>query len=278
MINKETIISVFDGKMTLMQWLKKVEEALKDASATAFDVTRLDNERVKFSLTFANGEKLETSVLIAMKGEKGDTGTSVVRFYINEGHLFVELDNEETQDLGLINDYSNVDFIAKTLSQTLPNWTMPIQLNYSGSAELQLTQLYSRIEVIGNILYIVVNFSLTNNTGSDANMGTVASSQITLPSNIASKLFDLKNIPVSEAVGTSSTIPIAIQNANVLSSIDEVNYQYNKALSPKIILGHVGRSSPNIISITITRNSNNDVIIPNGATWYFSARMFLTLM
>ncbi len=105
MLNYETILSSFDDKVTLMQWLKKVESALQDASATAFDVTRLDNERVKFSLTFANGEKLETSVLIAIKGEKGekgDTGTSVVRFYISGGHLYVELDNGITQDLGLL--------------------------------------------------------------------------------------------------------------------------------------------------------------------------------
>ena len=32
MINYETILSMFDDKVTLMQWLKNNEEALKNAS------------------------------------------------------------------------------------------------------------------------------------------------------------------------------------------------------------------------------------------------------
>ena len=202
MLNYETILSSFNDKMTLMQWLKKVEEALKDASATAFDVTRLDNERVKFSLTFANGEKLETSVLIAIKGEKGDTGTSVVRFYIDNGHLFVELDNGITQDLGLL--FSGNINVDGTISCTSINATGEVDGHKVTGDEIvekmqgyaylprtkeniTITPIYASCVKNGNKVTFVQFLELTR-TGDVENNNAILGA-FAIPSSIGAKLY-----------------------------------------------------------------------------------------
>lgn len=54
-INKETILSVYDDKLTLMQWLKKVEDALKND--TLKDVELLQNgNNVAFKFVFEDSE------------------------------------------------------------------------------------------------------------------------------------------------------------------------------------------------------------------------------
>ena len=64
MINYDTIISNFDDKVTLYNWLRKVEEALKNASATNFVVNKKGNATLSFSITFADGETLESGDIV----------------------------------------------------------------------------------------------------------------------------------------------------------------------------------------------------------------------
>lgn len=195
MLNYETILSSYDDKMTLMQWLKKVEEALEDASATAFDVTRLDNERVKFSLSFANGEKLETSVIIAQKGEKGDTGTSVVRFYIQDGHLFVELDNGVTQDLGAlfsgnIQVNGNLEVTGEVKGSNLLEIMSGYSFDITSGLTAGVTPIYVGVCKTGNKLTIVESLII------DASqLPTVQPrfGNIIIPKEIGEKIFILPN-------------------------------------------------------------------------------------
>lgn len=94
MINYETILSSYDDKLTLMQWLKKVEAALKDASATGFHVNKRGNATITFSIDFANGETLESEPLILQQGESVESGE------IRNGHLFLTLTNGDELDCG----------------------------------------------------------------------------------------------------------------------------------------------------------------------------------
>lgn len=72
MINYDTIISNFDDKVTLYNWLRKVEEALKNASATNFVVNKKGNATLSFSITFADGETLESGDIVLQQGESVD--------------------------------------------------------------------------------------------------------------------------------------------------------------------------------------------------------------
>lgn len=125
MINYDTIISNFDDKVTLYNWLRKVEEALKNASATNFVVNKKGNATLSFSITFADGETLESGDIVLQQGESVDdariasgilqlhltNGTwltagnikPVSNFSIDENqHLIVNYQDGTSQDLGAI--------------------------------------------------------------------------------------------------------------------------------------------------------------------------------
>lgn len=58
MIKKDTIVSTTDGRLTLLQWLKKVEKALKDSTVTGFTATPTEDGKVVFAMAFADGSTI----------------------------------------------------------------------------------------------------------------------------------------------------------------------------------------------------------------------------
>ena len=58
MIKKDTILSTTDTRLTLLQWLKKVEKALKDSTVTGFTATPTEDGKVVFAMTFADGSTI----------------------------------------------------------------------------------------------------------------------------------------------------------------------------------------------------------------------------
>lgn len=94
MLNYETLLSTYDDKLTLMQWLKKVEAALKDASAVSFNVNKRGNATITFSVVFEDGSELETDPIILQQGE------SVTNATITNGHLILTISNGDALDAG----------------------------------------------------------------------------------------------------------------------------------------------------------------------------------
>ena len=74
MILKDTILSAFTDRGTLLKWLKKVETALHDSILTDISIDQISETQVKFKFTFENGDFVESSVLTLPRGEKGDKG------------------------------------------------------------------------------------------------------------------------------------------------------------------------------------------------------------
>lgn len=60
MIKKETILSTTDTRLTLLQWLKKVEKALKDSTVTGFTATPTEDGKVVFAMTLEDGSTIAT--------------------------------------------------------------------------------------------------------------------------------------------------------------------------------------------------------------------------
>lgn len=98
MLNYETLLSNYDDKLTLMQWLKKVEDALKDASAVSFDVANLGNATFKFKIVFEDGSEIESDPLVINQGD------SVASAAIVNGDLILTLTNGDTIDAGSMFD------------------------------------------------------------------------------------------------------------------------------------------------------------------------------
>ena len=76
MINYETILSSYDDKLTLMQWLKKVEDALKNASLSSVTIAQPADNQAILTFVFADGSSIASPVLTLPRGEKGDKGDS----------------------------------------------------------------------------------------------------------------------------------------------------------------------------------------------------------
>lgn len=74
MILKETILSAFTERGTLLKWLKKVEAALNNAILTDISVEQVSATQVKLKFTFENGDFVESPVLTLPRGEKGEPG------------------------------------------------------------------------------------------------------------------------------------------------------------------------------------------------------------
>ena len=74
MINYETILSSFDDKMTLMQWLKKVEEALKDGGLSSVTLSQPADNKVIFHFVFADGSEVDSPVIDLPAGPQGIQG------------------------------------------------------------------------------------------------------------------------------------------------------------------------------------------------------------
>lgn len=72
MINWKTILSSFDDKPTLMQWLKIVEKALQNAALESVTAKTAPNNAVAFEFKFADGSTVtSTAANLETKGISG---------------------------------------------------------------------------------------------------------------------------------------------------------------------------------------------------------------
>lgn len=155
MLNYETLLSSYDDKLTLLQWLKKVEKALKDASAVSFNVNKRGDATLTFSVVFEDGSELETGPIILQQGESvssasivnghlilmltngnaldaGDLG-GVSGFSIDASqHLIVTYQNGTTQDLGAVFDGATIKLNAITSDNDEIQAQKPIIQTLSG--------------------------------------------------------------------------------------------------------------------------------------------------
>lgn len=180
MINYETIISNFDDKVTLYNWLRKVEEALKNASATSFVVNKKGNATLSFSITFADGETLESGDIVLQQGESVDQAriaSGILQLHLTNGtwltagnlgavtnfsidanqHLIVNYQDGTSQDLGAIfNGNVNIagNFTANSIIENMTGYGV------SDISEL-LENVYANVVKNGRKITFVLAFDLT---------------------------------------------------------------------------------------------------------------------
>lgn len=78
MINYDSILSAFDGKPTLLQWLKMVKKALDESILKNVNITQ-NGEKVVFTFNFEDGTSISTPEVTLPKGDKGNDGVGIVR-------------------------------------------------------------------------------------------------------------------------------------------------------------------------------------------------------
>ena len=224
MLNYETILSSYDDKMTLMQWLKKVEEALNHASATAFRVNKKGNATISFILDFEDGTTLESGDIVLQQGE------SVNGAYIENNHLFITLTNGETIDAGLlfngnltingIISANVVDGIKVTGNEIVEKMS---GYSFEKGPNTHLNYSYAGVVKNGNKLTFAIAGTYTRTTGDDSN---VIIGRFTIPLAIANKLYDnnlgaLANANISLYKGTTEFVNLStrtIKSSNIITT------------------------------------------------------------
>ena len=218
MINYDTIISNFDDKVTLYNWLRKVEEALKNASATNFVVNKKGNATLSFSITFADGETLESGDIVLQQGESVDQARiagGILQLHLTNGtwltagnikpvsdfnidasqHLIVNYQDGTSQDLGAIFN-GNVNVVG-TLNATKVTGDEIVE-NMSGysfnpSADLSkngITLKYTGAVKNGNKVTFVIAGIFNNATGLSITPHPDLG-YFTIPTNIGQKLYPM---------------------------------------------------------------------------------------
>lgn len=79
MINYQTILSSFDNKLTLMQWLNKVEDALKGGSLASVSLSQPTATTAVLTFHFADGTSLDSPSLVLPQGPQGPQGIQGVQ-------------------------------------------------------------------------------------------------------------------------------------------------------------------------------------------------------
>lgn len=205
MIKYETIISNFDDKTTLYNWLRKVEEALKHASATNFVVNKKGNATLSFSITFADGTTLESGDIVLQQGESVDgarIASGVLQLHLTNGtwltagnlgavsnfsidasqHLLVHYQDGTSQDLGAIfqgNVNITGNFTADSIIENMSGYSFTKR-----TEDLTWEAIYAGCVKNGNKLTFVVFGKIT---APNATWGRLC--YFSIPSIVASKLY-----------------------------------------------------------------------------------------
>lgn len=149
-INKQSIISVFDDKLTLLQWLKTINKALDEAVLTGVEIEQRGNATFVFVFTFEDGTKLKSNEIVVNQGE------SVNGAFIRNGHLYLTLTNGDELDAGnIFSGNVNVDgnFTANSIIENMQGYTI--------ENNTLLTNQYISVVKNGNKITFVIAGTLT---------------------------------------------------------------------------------------------------------------------
>ena len=179
MINYETILSTFDDKLTLLQWLQKVEQALQGAGLERVDITQVTPTTAVFKFTFADGTSLTTPSITLPRGPKGDTGATGATGATGNGIASIT----KTGTSGLIDTYTVLYTNGSTDTFTVTNGADGEEGN--GIASIEKTSTVGLVDTY-TVTYTdgdTMTYTVTN--GADGTMevidiGTVTTSGQTI--------------------------------------------------------------------------------------------------
>lgn len=101
MINWQSILSSFDDKPTLLEWLKKVQKALNESALTTVTVTQEKADRVNsitLTFNFLDGTKIVAPAFTVNDGADGVDGvgiTDIINTTLSAGKISVTYDTTD---------------------------------------------------------------------------------------------------------------------------------------------------------------------------------------
>lgn len=147
-----------------MEWLKRVEKALKDSVLVDVTVITLNATQIQLSFNLEDGTHIITPIITLPKGDKGDTGAqgiqgeqgvSVVDVSINaSNHLIVTLSNGTEIDAGVIQGGGTIT-VDDAISSTSEN---PVQNKVIYNALQSKQNALTTTSVVDGVIDKVIGF------------------------------------------------------------------------------------------------------------------------
>ena len=162
-----------------------------------------------------------------------------------------------------------VDIVAKTLKQTQPNWSATIE-TFPNITGCTASPIYCKIHQINGELHIIMIGQITNETESAISGYATDTITIELPTEIASKLLDLKGGKASETPVSNVRISYDYASASSSDASDMSKYLSDCAMNV------LNLSQANKIGVLFQRPTQ--ITIQAGATLYLESRVSLDLI
>ena len=155
-INKNTIISVFNDKMTLLQYLKSVEKLLKESALSTIELIRVDNDYFKVKCVFSDDTFIESNKFLLM-----DANT-LLNYIEGSEHVIVDLNENGKKlkvhlDNDLVTKLPKLDF-ALVSPQDAPAGYAAVTINDLGQQE---NVLIGSSLIVNSENKLEVNYDLT---------------------------------------------------------------------------------------------------------------------
>lgn len=120
MINWQSILSSFDDKPTLLEWLKKVQKALNESALTTVTVTQEKTGRVNnitLSFNFQDGRKITAPAFTVQDGADGVGITDIINTTLSAGKITVTYDTTDgiTIFADMQQDYKGGRYVSKVV-------------------------------------------------------------------------------------------------------------------------------------------------------------------
>lgn len=192
MINYETILSLFDDKLTLLEYLTKIEKALKDSTLTDITVEQPSETTAIFTFVFENGDTITTPAVTLPrglqgekgdkgdkgnkgdKGDKGDNGVSVVSAHFNnQFHLILTLSNNTNIDAGKVKNCYIADVGVLTIGGETTSFSLSAT-DRANIADEDINVIIKFQDGTGGIIYYMTKKYITDTGTHYFNLQTVA--------------------------------------------------------------------------------------------------------
>lgn len=120
MINWQSILSSFDDKPTLLEWLKKVQKALNESALTTVTVTQEKADRVNsitLTFNFQDGTKIVAPAFTVQDGVDGVGITDITNTVLSAGKISVTYDTTDgiTVFADMQQDYTGGRHVSKVV-------------------------------------------------------------------------------------------------------------------------------------------------------------------
>lgn len=299
MINEETIVSVYNDKMTLLQFLKSVNKALDEAVLTSVEVSKKGNATLSFVFEFADGTKIESGEIVLQQGE------SVTDAKIVDGHLYLTLSNDERLDAGNVKPVTRFEINASqhlivfygdgtsqdlgeifngnvivngTLKQTMPNYTKSFNFSVSNPI-FEVTNVYNRFIAINNILYIIANIKIKNTSDQAQVFDKVPTAYVATVDNseIYNNIYDIEGNTIGNGRANNEIFiagdqAIILNNGTNALAIRSAKQNYN-------IVAYNTFSQNKTIDVFFEKTTTDtNITIEAGQSIYLSGRIVLSLI